>query len=136
MHKTQIKDAVRNINKKIVSFLSICLIVALGVGGYLTTNYIHNSMVRQAEDFYRAQNFSDFKLMSSLGFSQAEIDQLKKVQGVTDAEGAQIMAGSLSIGSQGREVEIITLTERVSVPKLLKGSLPLVHSGLKADNYL
>ena len=139
MHKTQIKDAVRNINKKIVSFLSICLIVALGVGGYLTTNYIHNSMVRQAEDFYRAQNFSDFKLMSSLGFSQAEIDQLKKVQGVTDAEGAQIMAGSLSIGSQGREVEIITLTERVSVPKLLKGSLPekaeecLISQGLSEN---
>ena len=124
MQKTQILDAIRNIRKKIVSFLSICLIVALGVGGYLTTDYIYNSMVRQASDFYKAQNFSDFRLMSSLGFSQDEIDELKSVQGVSDAEGVQIMTASLNNGSQAREVDVITMTEKVSVPKLLEGSLP------------
>ena len=124
MQKTQIQDAVRNIKKKIVSFLSICLIVALGVGGYLTTDYIYNSMIRQASDYYKAQNFSDFRLMSSLGFSQDEIDKLKSVSGISDAEGVQIMTASLNNGSQAHEVNLITMTEKVSVPKLVKGSLP------------
>ncbi len=124
MQKTQIKDAVRNIRKKIISFLSICLIVMLGVGGYLTTGYIYNSMVRQTEDYYKAQHFSDFRLTSSLGFSQDEIDEVKSVKGISDAEGVQIMTGSLNFDSDAREVEVITMTERVSVPKLIKGKLP------------
>ena len=70
MHKTQIKDAVRNINKKIVSFLSICLIVALGVGGYLTTNYIHNSMVRQAADFTIALTVPENERANPLGVTE------------------------------------------------------------------
>ena len=39
MKKTQRIDAIRNIKKRLVSYLSICLVVMLGLGGFLTTIY-------------------------------------------------------------------------------------------------
>ena len=40
MKKTQVKDAVRNIRKRIVSYLSLCLVIMLGLGGMFTTSYM------------------------------------------------------------------------------------------------
>ena len=52
MKKTQRKDAFRNIRKRIVSYLSICLVIMLGLGGVFTTRYMDAGLVKQASDYY------------------------------------------------------------------------------------
>ena len=60
MKKTQRKDAFRNIRKRIISYLSICLVVMLGLGGLFTTRYMGAGLDRQASKYYDAHNFKDF----------------------------------------------------------------------------
>ena len=98
MKKTQRKDAFRNIKKRIVSFLSLCLVVMLGLGGYFTTRYMGAGIDKKATGWYNDHNFKDFDMACSYGISEANLDRIKKVDGVTDAEGVFQTDGTVRFG--------------------------------------
>ncbi len=124
MKKTQLTDALRNIRKRIVSYLSICLVVMLGVGAFLCTRYMETGIIREAAGYYRDRNFKDFELISSLGASDKSIEAIKAVDGVVDAEGVMEYEGSLQKGEFKKNVTVLSRTDRVSVPQLIDGRLP------------
>ena len=124
MKKTQRKDAARNIRKRIVSYLSICLVIMLGLGGVFTTRYMDAGLVKQASDYYDAHRFKVFDLASSYGISEANLEKIRAADKVIDAEGVIQADGSVSFGNNKRNVTIISLTEKVSVPDVAEGKLP------------
>ena len=124
MKKTQWKDAIRNIRKRLVSYLSIVLVVGLGLGGLFTTRYMGAGIEKKATEYYAAHNFKDFDFVSSYGISEANLAKIKNADKVTDAEGVIQADGSISFDGNKRNVTIISLTERVSVPDVAEGRLP------------
>ncbi len=124
MKKTQRKDAARNIKKRLVSYLSVCLVVALGLGGVFMTSYMGAGLSEKTAEFYDEHNFWNFELASSLGISESNLDKIKSAEGVKDAEGIIDAEGSVSFGSQKRNAAIFSLTERISVPDIKKGRMP------------
>ncbi|MBR2707618.1 MAG: hypothetical protein IKE74_10360 [Mogibacterium sp.] len=124
MKKTQAKDAVRNIKKRIVSYLSICLVVMLGLGGYFTTKYMGAGIDKQATDWYNRHNFKDYDMACSYGISEANLAKIRKADQVTDAEGALQTDGTVSFGGKKVNATIVSLTEEVSVPEVVEGRLP------------
>ncbi len=52
MKKTQFIDAVKNIKNRLPSFLSVILVVAIGTGGFFTTQNIYRSLDDAFEEFY------------------------------------------------------------------------------------
>ena len=124
MKKTQRKDAVRNIRRRIVSYLSICLVIMLGLGGVFTTRYMNAGLMKQAAAYYDAHRFKVFDLASSYGISEANLEKLRAAEMVTDAEGVIQADGSVSFGGKKKNVIVISLTERVSVPDVAEGKLP------------
>ena len=124
MKKTQLTDALRNIRKRLVSYLSICLVVMLGVGAFLGTRYMETGIIREAAGYFSDRNFKDFELISSLGATEENIEAIKAVDGVVDAEGVMEYEGSLQKGDYKKHVTVLSLTERVSVPLLVDGRLP------------
>ena len=124
MKKTQLIDSVRNIRKRIVSYLSICLVIMLGVGAFLTSWYMEAGITNEAAGYYQDRNLKDFELISSLGVSEADLNTVRKVPGVTDAEGAMQFDGSLRKGDLKSSVTVLSVTERVSVPVPAGGRMP------------
>ena len=124
MKKTQKKDAVRNIRKRIVSYLSICLVIMLGLGGVFITRYMGAGINKEATEYFNDHNFKNYELISSFGATDEDIAQIKGTEGVTDAEGVVRSNGSLTKGSLNRSVEVVTMTERISVPEVVEGSAP------------
>ena len=124
MKKTQWKDATRNIKKRIVSYLSIVLVVGLGLGGLFTTRYMGAGIDKKATEYYAAHNFKDYDFVSSYGISEANLEKIKNADKVTDAEGVIQADGSISFDGSKRNVTIISLTERISVPDVAEGRLP------------
>ena len=124
MKKTQRKDAVRNIRKRIVSYLSICLVIMLGLGGFFITRYMDAGIDAEATEYYKDHSFKNFELISSLGITDDDLEQIKDVDGITDAEGVFRADGSLQMGGLKRNVEIISMTERISVPEVVEGKAP------------
>lgn len=124
MKKTQRKDAIRNIRKRIVSYLSICLVIMLGLGGFFITSYMNAGIDATTTDYYKDRSFKNFELISSLGITDDDLDQIKEVEGITDAEGVIRADGTLKKGDLKCNAEIISMTERISIPEVVEGKAP------------
>ena len=96
----------------------------LGLGGLFTTRYMGAGLDRQASKYYDAHNFKDFDVASSYGISEANLEKIRSADKVTDAEGAIQAEGSVLFRGQKRNVTVISLTEKVSVPDVTEGRLP------------
>lgn len=124
MKKTQRKDAIRNIKKRIVSFLSVCLVIALGFGVLFTTRYTSAGLDKDYGDYFKSHNFKDYEMLSSLGVEDENIEKIKQTPGVIDAEGAMVLNGTVIIGEDRRSAVICSMTDRISVPEVIEGRLP------------
>ena len=87
MKKTQIKDAVRNIKKQIVSYLSIIFISMLAVLTYLGINYAAAAIKMNSGEFFENRNFRDVEIFSTYLLTEDDLDAIRAVEGVSDVEG-------------------------------------------------
>ncbi len=137
MKKTQLKDSVRNIFRRKIAFLSLFATLTVGIAGLLCIFTVANSLDSAAADLYRETNFMDIELISSLGLGEESIEKLKASPIIKDAEGAFSVSAILSAGDKRENTNVISLTERISVPKLTSGRLPQGLSECVLDkNYL
>ena len=124
MKKTQRLDAIRNIKKRVVSYLSICLVIMLGLGGFLTVIYAGKGIDAKAMEYYSERSFENMEMTSSLGVANEDIEKISKVEGVTDVEGVIELDGSLDNRREKFVVEIVSITEKVNTAELTNGTLP------------
>lgn len=124
MKKTQRKDAVRNIRKKVVSWLSIVIVTMLTVGVFLGCRFYNDSVKMEGEDYFKNWNFKDIDLISSSGIFESEIEKLRQVEGVQDIEGYYQLDVKATINGKAKSITMIRKTERISIPELLEGELP------------
>lgn len=128
MKKTQFKDAVRNIGNRKVSFLSLCLVVALGLGALFTTRYMGAGLEEKFSGYYNDRNFKDFEMIASLGVSESNLNKIRSAEGVTAVEGVIQADGTISFGDEKRNVTVISRTSEISVPELVEGNAPTTKS--------
>lgn len=124
MKKTQRKDAYRNILKRIASYLSLCLVIVCGMSGLLITDALSGGMDYRGDEYYRAQSFKDFDLMSSAGISESNLERIRQVDGVTEVEGVLQASATAAFGDKKSSVTILSQTKKLSVPKMIEGKLP------------
>ena len=108
--------------------MSLCLVVGLGIGALLTTKFMQAGSEKNFIDYYTAHNFKNYEMISSLGVSEANLEKIRKVEGVTAAEGVIQADGSISFGDQKRNVTVLSMTREVSVPELKDGNIPSTKS--------
>ncbi|MBR3972282.1 MAG: ABC transporter permease [Ruminococcus sp.] len=65
-------------------FISIVLIVMLGVGFLVGLNSTAPSMYKVAETYFEDSNLMDFRLLSTVGFTEEDINAVKEIEGVDD----------------------------------------------------
>ena len=124
MKKTQLKDALRNISRQKVSFLSIILIALLGVTSFLGIDYASSALKRSASDAYEESNFRDIELISTHYLTMDDLEVIRKVEGVADAE--PVWQSLIEIYKDGvsTKANYISLTDRINRPAALEGRLP------------
>ena len=136
MKKTQIKDILRNIRKQKVSFISVIVIAMLGVAVFLGLDYSAAGMTRNGSAFFNEQNFRDIEMVSTLLFTQQDLDDIRNTEGVDDAEAVWQVSGKASSGVERRDVNVISLTERINLPRLVEGRLPETETECAAEKKL
>lgn len=62
------KDTLREIRHSINRFISILIIIALGVGFFVGIKCASPSMLKTADDYFQTHDLMDFKLQSTVGF--------------------------------------------------------------------
>lgn len=111
MKKALLKDTFRQIKKSFGRFLSIFLIVALGVGFFAGIKATSPDMKLTADKYFDDYNLMDIRLISTMGFDEKDIKAIERVPEIEDI-------------SPGYSVDLLAEYEgSVSVVKLL--SLPM-----------
>ena len=124
MKKTQRKDALRNIGKQKVSYLSILIIALMGVTAFLGICYAAAAMKLNGSEAYNALNFRDIEVISTHLLSEEDLDALKNTAGVVDVEPLW-QTGANAYGGGAREsAVVVTMTERLNRPNVREGRLP------------
>lgn len=124
MKKTQFKDALRNIWKQRVSFLSIVVIAHLGVTTFLGIGYSSAALQKNASSAYNRSNFRDIEVISTRLLTPEDLDGIRALEGVADVEAVWQTAGNAYVNEEKAVVNVITKTERINLADVTEGRLP------------
>ena len=82
MTKALLKNTFREITNTKARFISIMLIVALGVGFFVGVKCTNPSMTHMADRYYSETRLMDFRLLSNVGFDEDDVKAVSQTNGV------------------------------------------------------
>ena len=82
-----IKTTLREIRQSLGRYIAILAIVALGVGFFAGLKAAKPAMVDAVEGYLNTLNFYDFRLLSTLGFNETDIETFQEQKDVETAAG-------------------------------------------------
>ena len=124
MKRTQLKDALRNIWKQKVSYLSVVLIALLGVASFLSISYASASMQENCSEHYAEMRFRNVEVISSMMLSPGDLDALRSVEGVRDVEAFWQADCNIYIDGKPQKAVFLTLGKRINLPLVKEDRLP------------
>lgn len=119
------KTTLREIRQSLGRYLAIFAIVALGVGFFAGLKVTKTVMVESAHDYLLKHQLFDYRLLSTLGFQEEDVQALEQKEHVRAAEGA-VEADILYVYGEGNEgvLKAHTLLERINGLELVAGRMP------------
>lgn len=81
------KNSIREIKLSFGRFLAILAIVALGVGLFAGLKVTRDAMLITGDNYLRDNNFFDYRLISTLGLYDEDVEAFKALPFIKDAEG-------------------------------------------------
>lgn len=124
MKKTQFTDAIRNIRKRWVSFLSVIMIALLGTSIFLSIGFAGKAILSNGTEVYDSMRFRSVEVISTLLISEENIAALQKLDGVRAAEPVWQAGTAVYHEDRKENASFITAGEQVNVPEVLEGRLP------------
>lgn len=127
-----LKDALREIHKTLSRFLAILVIVAIGTAFFVGIKTCGPDMRITADRYFRESDFMDFRLLSTVGFSDDDIAAIRATQGVRGVMPAYQLDTMTTIGAKDRVIRVLSLPDadvtatedNINRPHLVSGRLP------------
>lgn len=128
------KTTLREIRQSLGRYLAIFAIVALGVGFFAGLKVTKTVMVESAHDYLLKHQLFDYRLLSTLGFQEEDVQALEQKEHVRAVEGA-VEADILYVYGEGNEgvLKAHTLLERINGLELVAGRMPETSSECIVD---
>ncbi len=123
MKKALMKDSVKEIKNTYKRFLSILLMAFLGVGFFAGIRATSPDMVDTIDKYYDSQNIYDIQVISTLGLTEDDLNEISKIENVDEIIGTYETDGKLEIDNTEQIIKVMCI-EDINKPKLLEGKLP------------
>lgn len=115
----------REIKKSFGRFFAIFAIIAIGVGFFSGVRITTPVLVNTVDGFYKKTGFFDLKLLSTLGWEDEDVDKVKKLDGVKEAEGSVTYDIIVKRGEDSEDVfKVHSITKGINGLIVRKGRLP------------
>ena len=88
-------------------FISMIIMIALGVGIFAGFSGEWYTIKKDSEYFYNLDGFADYRIMNQAGFTNVDLEKIKKLDGIDDAS---LVLAADSTASDGDKVTINTST--------------------------
>lgn len=125
MSRGMIKTTIREIKGSLGRYLAIMAIVMLGVALFTGLKATTPAMIATENDYLAEQNFYDFRLLSTIGFREEDVENLEKMEQTADAEGAVSVDAVCTFGDGNEPVyKFHTVPETINQVVLTAGRMP------------
>jgi putative ABC transport system permease protein len=125
------KNALLKIRKSFGRYISLLIIIMVGVGFYAGIQMTAPNVIAVADTYYSDYSLMDFKIVSSLGLTDDDVTALKQLDNVS----VVVPSYSLDVQSSGgRAVRVHAIEEKVNIVKLMEGRMPISDTECVADN--
>lgn len=124
MKKTQIIELLKNIQKSIVSFISISFFVMLGTAIFLGIGWSEEAFKETVNKTANDWGLHDAQITFPYGFEDEFISNLNNSENIDVAEGFYTTEAFFKKGTNKYQAKIISLTETINKPAKILGEVP------------
>ncbi len=136
MKKAQRKDFFVEIKRSLNRYLSILAIVALGVAFFVGIRSSEPDMRLSADAVADESNFMDIRVLSTMGLTEEDLESIRQVPGITEAEG-EYSVDVLSIqGDTSLSLHVVSMTRETNRLTVTEGRLPEQEGECLIDSQL
>ena len=119
-----VKSTLREIKSTFGRYLAIIMIIALGVGFFAGLKVTRPAMLKTGQKYLSEADMYDFRLLSTLGYTDKEVEKLAEIEGVEYAVGSFSTDGVFDIGGSEKVFAAHSVTEKVNLLKTVYGRMP------------
>ena len=114
------RKLIRTLGRYKAQFISMVLMIALGVGVFLGFNIEWYSLEKNTSGIYEATGFADYRIYAETAFSPEDLDAVKAIEGVEDA--TRYLSVNTAAGEEGDTLALTVVENpRVSGMLLMEG---------------
>lgn len=124
MTKSINKDFRREIKKSLSRFISILLIVVLGVAFYSGIRSSMPAMQNTADAIYDKEGFMDIRVVGTLGLTKGDLEAIKEIEGVEAVEGAYTTDFLCLANSNEIVTKVLAMPEGINNVQVTEGKAP------------
>ena len=120
-----IKTTLREIKGSLGRYLAIFAIVTLGIGFFAGLKVTKPAMVDTEDEYLREKNFFDYRLLSTIGFTEDDVEALQGWTEAADVEGTISVDALITIDEDNETVyKFLAMPKSVNLISLTEGRMP------------
>ena len=116
------KDIIREISKTKSKFVSIMIIMFLGVFVFIGLKETTPAMVNTYNKTLEQHNIYDLRITNDFGLNDGDIDEIRKLENIDKLE--TYNKKNYKLENSTNSIDIETLPKELATPKVIKGKLP------------
>ncbi len=113
--------------------MALLFIVALSAGFFAGLKITTDAMLNTGGEYFEEHNFYDFRLFSSLGFTEDDVKKLSELNGIKTAEGTYSLDALMLHKESDHPFKLYAISENINLPSLSAGRMPTSDNECLAD---
>lgn len=115
------KKLLRTMGLYRAQFISMIIMIALGIGIFVGFNMEWVSIEKNTDAFYKETGFADYRITSEKGFSDKELEKIEDIDGVEKA--SRYLSVNADVKEENGDAVALTVTENAEVSgfKIISG---------------
>ena len=119
------RNLTQTVRRSIGRYIAIIAIIALGAGLFTGLKVTKVDMVATVQNYTDRQNMFDVQVLNSYGWTDDEVFELSKTEGIADCEGTISLDVLVHFGTGEDQVfKLMSIPERINRPALDQGRMP------------
>lgn len=126
MRNTFLKNLFRDIKKSFSRFISIIIIIAIGVAFYAGVRVTSPDMKKSADLYFDKNNLMDYKIISTGGITKDDINEISKIKDISKVEGSYSLDAIIEKDDKSLVVNVNSLPNENGINniKIIRGRKP------------
>ena len=130
------KNLHQTIKRSLGRYIAIVAIIALGAAMFVGLMSTKADMVATCQKYTDQQNLFDLHFLSTYGWTDAQLEQLRQEEGLREVEGAVSLDVLVTKPESEEQVyHFCSIPEKINTVRLLSGRMPQNETECLADGY-